>query len=68
MIVCHCQVVSDKTIRAEIETGACTVGDVGRRCGAGTGCGGCQPTIGTLLALHAAFRSAQPAPARGLVP
>jgi bacterioferritin-associated ferredoxin len=63
MIVCHCQVVSDKAIRAEIESGACTVGDVARRCGAGTGarCGGCRPTIGALLAMHAALPAAEPA-------
>jgi bacterioferritin-associated ferredoxin len=53
MIVCHCQVVSDKTIRAEIESGACTVGELVRRCGAGSCCGGCRPAIGALLAVHA---------------
>jgi bacterioferritin-associated ferredoxin len=61
VIVCHCRVVSDKTIRAEIESGACTVGDVARRCGAATGCGGCRPTIGALLALHAAYPAAEAA-------
>ena len=64
MIVCHCQVVSDKTIRAEIESGASTVGDVARRCGAGACCGACRPTIGALLTVHAPFpaaESAQPA-------
>jgi len=66
MIVCHCQVVSDTTIRAEIESGARTVRDVARRCGAGTGarCGACRPTIDALLAVHSAFsaaESAQPA-------
>jgi bacterioferritin-associated ferredoxin len=64
MIVCHCQVVSDKTIRAAIESGARTVGDVARRCGAGTGprCGACRPTIEALLALHPVFADAAPAP------
>ena len=61
MIVCHCQVVSDQAIRAEIESGACTVGDVARGCGAGAGCGGCRPTIGALLAGHAPFPAAEPA-------
>jgi bacterioferritin-associated ferredoxin len=60
MIVCHCHVVSDKTIRAEIESGACTVGDLARRCGAGTCCGGCRPTIGALLAVTR--RSRRPSP------
>jgi bacterioferritin-associated ferredoxin len=63
VIVCHCQAVSDKAIRAEIESGACTVGDIARRCGAGTGarCGACRPTIGALLAVHSAPEPAQPA-------
>jgi assimilatory nitrate reductase catalytic subunit len=59
MIVCHCRVVSDKTIRGETESGACTVGDVARRCGAGTGCGACRPTIAALLAVHAAYPAAE---------
>jgi bacterioferritin-associated ferredoxin len=62
MIVCHCQVVSDRTIRAEIESGARTVGDVARRCGAGTGarCGACRPTIEALLAVHSMLSAAEP--------
>jgi bacterioferritin-associated ferredoxin len=66
MIVCHCQVVSDKTIRASIESGARTVGDVARRCGAGTGprCGACRPTIEALLALHPVCVFADAAPAQ----
>jgi bacterioferritin-associated ferredoxin len=63
MIVCHCQAVSDKTIRAEIEFGACTVRDVARACGAGTGarCGACRPTIGALVAVYSTPEPAQPA-------
>jgi bacterioferritin-associated ferredoxin len=61
MIVCHCQVVSDRTIRAEIESGACTMGELARRCGAGSCCGGCRPTIGALLAVHAPFTATEPA-------
>jgi bacterioferritin-associated ferredoxin len=63
MIVCHCQVVTDAAIKAEIEAGACTVGEVVRRCGAGTGarCGACRPTIGALLAVHSASEPVQPA-------
>jgi bacterioferritin-associated ferredoxin len=66
MIVCHCQVVSDREIRAEIEAGAGTVGDVARRCGAATGprCGACRPTIDALLAVYSAYaapEAAQPA-------
>lgn len=50
VIVCHCKGVSSRTIEAEILAGADSVAEVGRRCGAGTGCGGCVPLIETLLA------------------
>ncbi len=50
MLVCHCHRVCDRAIRDCIDSGARSVEDVGRACGAGTGCGGCQPAIGALLA------------------
>ncbi|HEX6421274.1 MAG TPA: (2Fe-2S)-binding protein [Acidimicrobiales bacterium] len=50
MIVCHCEVVSDRQIRDAAEHGACTVDEVGERCGAGTRCGSCRPTIDVLVA------------------
>jgi bacterioferritin-associated ferredoxin len=37
------------------------VGELARRCGAGTCCGGCRPTIGALLAVHAPFPATEPA-------
>jgi bacterioferritin-associated ferredoxin len=49
LLVCHCHRVCDREIRECIESGARSVDDIGRACGAGTGCGGCQPTIGALL-------------------
>lgn len=49
MIVCHCEVVNDRRIRAAVDDGAVTVDDVGRHCLAGTNCGSCQDTIATLL-------------------
>ena len=39
MLVCLCHPASDRDIDAVIEDGARTVQDVGRKCGAGTGCG-----------------------------
>jgi bacterioferritin-associated ferredoxin len=45
MYVCHCQAVSDRTIRAEIELGAVDEDDIGHRCGAGTRCGSCLDEI-----------------------
>ena len=49
MLVCHCKRVRDREIRAAIERGARTRRDVGKACGAGTGCGGCSPAIDELL-------------------
>jgi bacterioferritin-associated ferredoxin len=49
-LVCHCERVSDRTIRAKIRHGADDVKAVARRCGAGGGCGGCIPAIEALLA------------------
>lgn len=50
MIVCHCQVVSDRRIRAEVDAGATSVDEIAQRCGAGARCGSCRPTIDALLA------------------
>jgi len=41
VIVCLCYPASDRDIDAHIDDGARTVEEIGRRCGAGTGCGGC---------------------------
>ena len=45
MVVCHCEAVNDGRIRAEVRSGASSVVEVMVRCGAGTACGGCRPTI-----------------------
>lgn len=59
MLVCHCAVVSDRTIRAAIADGAMDVEGVAQRCGAGVTCGGCHPGIEALLA-EAAFAIREP--------
>ncbi|GMA40437.1 (2Fe-2S)-binding protein [Mobilicoccus caccae] len=41
MIVCHCEVVSDRDIRAAVDGSAHTLAQVCRSTGAGTDCGGC---------------------------
>ncbi len=41
MIVCLCHPTSDRDLDAVIDEGARTVEEIGRRCGAGTGCGTC---------------------------
>ena len=50
LLVCHCHRVCDRVIRECIDDGARSLDDIGRACGAGTACGGCQPTIGALIA------------------
>lgn len=49
MVVCHCEVVSDRAIRVAIGQGAGDVDAVGYACGAGQHCGGCVPGIEELL-------------------
>jgi bacterioferritin-associated ferredoxin len=50
MVVCHCNVVSDREVRAQIRAGALDAEDVAARCAAGTGCGGCRPLVEALIA------------------
>lgn len=49
MLVCHCNVVTDREIRAAIDAGARDEFDVAEACGAATECGGCLPTVRALL-------------------
>jgi bacterioferritin-associated ferredoxin len=49
--VCSCRAVTDRTIAAAITSGADSVDEIGRRCGAGTRCGGCWPVLDELLEL-----------------
>ena len=49
MIVCHCKGISDRDVRAAVRSGASCRHEVGRHCAAGTGCGGCHPTIDEIL-------------------
>ncbi len=49
MIVCLCKGVSCGTVRQAIGEGARSVEEVGRVCGAGTDCGGCQGAIEDIL-------------------
>jgi bacterioferritin-associated ferredoxin len=41
VLVCLCYPRSDRDIDAVIDEGAQTVEEIGRKCGAGTGCGAC---------------------------
>lgn len=53
MVVCHCVVVSDREVRAQVLAGALDADDIAARCGAGTRCGGCVPVVEALLAEQA---------------
>lgn len=65
MILCSCHRVSDRTLRAEIEAGARTVEELGRRTRAGTECGACRCDLQRLIdaADHRAEVSAPARPA-----
>ncbi len=45
MILCHCSVVSDRDVHACVADGAGSVGEVLRRTGAGSHCGGCTLAV-----------------------
>ena len=49
MLVCHCNGVSDRTVRRVVREGARTVAEVGHACGAGTCCRGCSGSIGKII-------------------
>ncbi len=53
MIICHCNVVSDRDIQAAVDHGASTPDDVTRICRAGGDCGGCRESIQDLLEARA---------------
>ena len=57
MLICSCKAVSERTVRAAIADGASSIDDVGRRCGAGTQCGGCHLLIEELLVQKVVVRT-----------
>ncbi|MBX6390605.1 MAG: (2Fe-2S)-binding protein [Frankia sp.] len=52
MLVCSCFAVSDRTLRSVIDAGARDAEEIGERCDAGTGCGGCLEEISEILLCH----------------
>jgi bacterioferritin-associated ferredoxin len=45
MWVCHCRAVTDARVRDAIARGAEDANEIGRVCGAGTGCGSCHDEL-----------------------
>ncbi len=68
MIVCHCNAVSERRVRAAIRAGASSRAALTRRCGAGGLCGGCVPALEALLASESARRESAPEPAPESLP
>jgi bacterioferritin-associated ferredoxin len=54
MIICHCKGVTDRSIRKAVRDGAISLEEVGRACGAGSSCGGCQNAVSDLIHVEAA--------------
>ncbi len=52
MLVCLCQGISEKRVKAAIRSGACTRKQVTKACRAGGGCGGCHDVIKEMIAEH----------------
>ena len=50
MLVCLCHGVNERTVVRLVQDGVDTVEGIGRRCGAGTGCGACVEEIEDLIA------------------
>ena len=53
MIVCHCALVSDRQLRAEVESGATSFEEIARRCGASQYCGGCTAAVERIVQMPA---------------
>lgn len=60
-IICHCEVIKERTIVKAICRGARTVEDVQDACGASARCGGCTGAVLELLARHAPEPAGHPA-------
>lgn len=60
-MVCSCHAINDHAICAAVDAGAVTVEEVMAVCGAGGSCGGCVPSIETLLVIRSAGLEADPA-------
>ena len=57
MIVCVCEGVSDREIRAAIQRGADSLAGLGQACRAGGDCGKCRHQLLEMLRQHGASRA-----------
>ena len=64
MIVCSCHAVSDSTVKEALDGGASDLEQVGAKCAAGTGCGGCHKRLERMLNEHTPSIQPCPNPAR----
>lgn len=62
MIICHCNGISDRTIRRSIRSGATTLGELRQICGAGNCCGTCTPALRSLLRTESKSESRETTP------
>jgi bacterioferritin-associated ferredoxin len=60
MLVCHCNGVSDRTIRRAVRDGALTPLEVAHACGAGACCGGCVESVAEIIHAESTRRETAP--------
>jgi len=69
VIVCHCNAVSDRTIRKTVRDGAASLAEVGFACGAATCCGGCASSVAEIIGSEVEARDDTAVlPSPGLLP
>jgi len=66
MIICHCNGISDRTIRRSIRNGATTLGELRQICGAGDCCGTCTPALRSLLKTESSSEPRETTPQKRL--
>jgi bacterioferritin-associated ferredoxin len=47
--VCFCEAVTAREVESALDRGAESIEEIGETTGAGTGCGGCHPTLEAVL-------------------
>ena len=60
MIICHCKVVTTRSVTQALDAGAATTAQVCRDTSAGGDCGACVLTIKTLVTQHRSIHQRRP--------